>query len=401
MGLKERIDEIRIIDAHVHCVDPYCWMTYVGSFPFGFRLEKPGPTTLLNKRKSYIKGYQALYDFPYDDLTPENEAWLDETWKKTIDLEAEYDMKAFDQAGVEMGIEMCLSGPELPPGLPEDRFKMAVLIDGFLIPLDNTDVGQNERAKQFVTMGIYYPGTLVEKYQPADFDAYLKMISDTFDELKAQGVVAFKMNYPYWRDIQIDVVDYEDALPVYEQKDNSPVAYKKLQDYIMRFMTAKAAEIGLPIQIHTGGIGISQQLYRTDPIYLEDLLWLPECKKAKIVLLHAAYPYCKKAGYMAQRKVNAPEIYIDFSMMVHCLPGAPDSVVPILRDFILEGLEDRLMYGSDGNNPMTTWLGAYDGREAVYQTVKGLCEDGYIDEEHAYVIAKKLLRDNAIALYQL
>ena len=401
MGL-EKIDSIPIIDAHVHGVDPWYWIKYVGTFPFGIFLEKPNPSMLLNKRKTYIEGYRTIYDFPYDDLTPENEKELDDLWKASIgDNEAGYVLKAYEKAGVESAIEMCLSGPELPPGLGKDRFRMAVLLDGLMLPLDNSQMGQNERAKQFITMGENYRNILLEKYKPSSFDEYMDMVNRGIKDLIDLGVVSLKFNFPYWRDIKVDIIEKEDAVKVWDSKDSSPAAYKKLQDYILRIIMTKAAETGLPVQIHSGGIGITQQLYKTDPLSLEDLLWLPEVKPAKVVLLHGAYPYYQTLGYMASRTVNAPNIYIDMSMFIHSLAGTPQSTVPILREWLQNGLEDKIMYGSDGFTVLAIWMGAVNARKAIKMALEGMISDGYIDEDRALVIAEKILRGNAIKLYNL
>jgi predicted TIM-barrel fold metal-dependent hydrolase len=404
MSIQERIDEIKIIDGHVHAVDPWYWLQYVGSFPFAdvaSKLPPLGAMQLFNKKKVTYKGLQEIFDFPYPELNDDNRAEMEKLYAESQDKEAEYFMKVMDIAGIESALEMCLSEPVLPPGLDESRFAKAQLVDGLLIPLDNSGIGNNKRVKEFVAMVEVFPKILLKENTIQTLDEYLRFISSTMEDLVNQNVAALKMNTAYWRDLQVDEVEKDEAEDIWNKRDTSPQRYKKLQDFIMRHMIAKAAVLDLPIHIHTGALGITRPLETANPAKLDPFLWLPDIKPAKIVLLHGGYPFCREAGFMAGRSGDVPNCHLDFSMMTFFLPGSPDAAIGPVKEWIKYGLADKLLYGSDGNNVLGTWISAVNSRHILTKAMDDLIEEGFLDEEQAVYFAKLILHDNAKKLYKI
>ena len=405
MGLKEKIQNIKIIDHHVHAVDPFYWLGPVGVYPFAeFNVKLPTPNrfTTIRRKETLFAGYREIYDFPYSDLTPDNEKELDDLYQKSLqgDEEGKMFMKAMDKAGIESALQMCLSEPILPPGLDSNRFARAQLVDGFLIPLDNSGIGETARVKQFVKMVEVYPAIMRKQINPQSFDEYLNMISVTLENLVKEGVVALKMNHAYWRDIAIDVADKKEAEDVFNKKDTTPARYKVLQDYIMRHMIAKAAILDLPIHIHTGALGIAQPMEMSNPARFDSFLWLPDIRKAKVVLLHGSYPYCREAGFMVSRMGDVPSLYLDLSMMIYSIPDSPEAIVGILRDWLQAGLAEKIIYGSDTTNVINVFVAAANIREALYLALQGMIDDGCINESQAFSMAEMILRENAKKLYK-
>jgi predicted TIM-barrel fold metal-dependent hydrolase len=404
MSIKKRIDEIRIIDGHVHAIDPWYWLKYVGSFPFADVASKLPPMGLLqmkNKKEVILRGFQKIYGFPYSEFTDKNRSEMETIYKASQDDEAAYFMKAMDLAGIESAIEICLSAPVLPPGLDSSRFAKAQLVDGFLIPFDNSGIEGNKRVKEFVKMVEVYPKILHEetKEKIGTFDAYLSFVSGTLRALVEQGVVALKMNTAYWRELSVDIVEKDEAEDVWNKKDTKPTRYKKLQDYIMRHMIAEAAVLDLPVHIHTGSLGITRPIDEANPAKLDAFLWLRDIKPAKIILLHGGYPYCREAGFMAGRIGDAPNCYLDFSMMIFFLPGSPDSIKDIMKKWIVDGLAEKLLYGSDGNNVLGAWMSAVNARHLLTAVLDELIAEGFLDESQAIHIATLILRGNVKTLY--
>jgi predicted TIM-barrel fold metal-dependent hydrolase len=164
-------------------------------------------------------------------------------------------------------------------------------------------------------------------------------------------------------------------------------------------MIAKAAKLGLPVHIHTGALGVTRPMDSVSPSKLDPFLWLPDIRPAKVVLLHGGYPFCREAGFMAGRAGDAPNLYLDISMMVFFLPGAPESIVGTLREWREAGLAEKMLYGSDGNNVLGMWMSAINARKALSLALQGMMDDGFIDGGQALAIANMILRENAKKLY--
>jgi predicted TIM-barrel fold metal-dependent hydrolase len=402
VSLREEIYNMKIIDGHLHAVDAWYWMNAVGSYPFlelTAKLPVPGKFTTITRRDALLKVYQTIYDFPYDEFTPENQEELQRLYDASRSDDAAYTMKAFDKANIEAGVQVCLSEPLLPPGLDPKRFARAQLVDGFLTPLDNSGIGTTLREKQFGKMCGYFPGLMCKEMNPQTFDDYLNVISVTLERLADQGIAALKMNFSYWRDIAVDVVEKAEAAAVYDSKDSSPVAYKRLQDYILRHLIAKAATMGLPIHIHVGPTAVTKPMESTSPARFDPFLWLPDIKSAKIVLLHGCYPYTRESGFMVSRTSDAPNLYLDLSLFWYYVPGTPEIAVPIVRDWILAGLVPKMIYGSDSPSVHGIVLSSICARQTFARVLQGLMDEGSLSEGQALDIAQAVFYDNAKALY--
>lgn len=404
MDLRKEIFDMTIIDGHVHAADQYYWMKAVGSYPFTMLTDKlpmPGPYTTISRKKALVKCWKDIYDFPYDEVTEENYKILDDVYQPSRQDEGKFAMKAMDKAKIQGGVQMCMSGPEVSPGLDAKRFVKAQLIDGFLIPLDNTDVGSTPQEKMFLGMCTYYPGIKLKEMPPKNFDDYLKVIDKTLEDLtQKEDCHILKMNFSYWRDIEIDVISKEDAAEVYEKKDTAPKRYKMLQDYLLRHIIAKAATLDMICHIHAGPTMVLKGMETTSPARFDPFLFLPDIKPAKIVLLHGCYPYCREVGFMVARTGNVPNLYLDISLIPYWHLGAPEIMVNQLREWILAGFIDKMIYGSDSPSVWGIMMAADNTREALYQALQGLVNEGVYTYDQALKIAQRVMYGNAKDLYK-
>jgi predicted TIM-barrel fold metal-dependent hydrolase len=234
------------------------------------------------------------------------------------------------------------------------------------------------------------------------FDDYLKFMFTIMEKIREQGCVALKMAFGYWRGINVDVVSEDEARSVFEAKDVSSERYKRLQDYLLRRILAKASEIGLPVQIHSGCTGVESFMKESDPSCLDKLLWFPDVRPARVVLLHGGYPFCREAGFMVSAWGRSPrQLYLDLSLIWMEHPCSPYALVGTLREWLEMGLASKLIYGSDGTSPFKLWISAMDIREALYIVLKGMIDDGLISESQALSMAEQILRGNAETVYRL
>jgi predicted TIM-barrel fold metal-dependent hydrolase len=407
MNLKEQIDNIRIIDDHVHALSYVYWRDVVGDKPFAFELNKldvPSKMTTIAHANTLAAAYCELYDFPYPTITPDNEPELDKLYQRSKKDEASVCHRAMEKAGIDCAFEICPSNPELPPGLNPQLFRRIPCLDGLIIPLNNTELKKASRqTNAFLLMAESFAKGMHKQlnWYPKLFDDYLKFISVAIEKLREQGCIALKLNHAYWRDIKVGAISEDEARDVFKSKDASPICYKHLQDFLIRRIMVKSAELDMPIQIHTGGIGQERSMREGDPSCLDGFLWLPDLRQAKVVLLHGGYPFCQEAGFMVSRMWSQRRTCLDISWMWWGHFSSPNALVGILREWLEMGIVRRLIYGSDARNPHQLWMSAKNIRKALYLALTGMMNDGLIDENQALFMAELILFGNAKTLYKL
>jgi len=407
LNLKKQIDDIKIIDDHAHALDAFYWIDAVGGIPFPpevHGLELPSAMTPLPRLKKLMTVYRDLYGFPHSSLTPQNQPELEELHKKSCSDEASVYHKALDLAGIETVFEICANKLELPTGLNAERFKLVPLFDGFLIPLDNSELKKTcKKAELFITIAELLVKNMQKQlnWYPSSFDEYLKFLFGVMQKMQEQGCIGVKLAFGHYRDLTTDIVGEEEARDIFNSKDNSTKRYNRLQDYLLRFMLTKAAGLELPVQIHTGATGIEIFTKESDPVCLDKLLWLPELGSARVVLLHGGYPFCHEAGFMVTDTARRPrQLYLDISLLME-QPGSPNAMVGVLREWLEMGIAHKLIYGSDGTSPIKLCISAMNIRECLYMALKGMMDDGLINMAQALSMAEMVLRNNARKVYKI
>lgn len=152
---------------------------------------------------------------------------------------------------------------------------------------------------------------------------------------------------------------------------------------------AWAGDVGLPVQMHTGFGDRDLFLPRANPALLRPLLEDAHLNRCPLVLLHASYPFCREAGYLAAMYAN---VFVDWSLANPLLAGP--ELVRVLEELLALAPTTKLLYGSDAwGIPDWIYLGARYGREALAAALR--------DEPDAEPIARRILHDNAAALYGL
>jgi len=405
MDLKEQINNIKLIDDHMHALDDVQWITGTGSFPWPALLSSvqlPDNMTTIQRREAFFTAYRELYGFEETTLNPENIKKLNDIYQENRVDESKVFDKVFEAANIECVVEVNQDSLELPATLDPRKYKLAPMVDALLAPLDNTEFSKslpNDTARLFIKMYQVFLKNVIGDRKIDSFDDYLEFISSLLADIRARGCACLKMNFGYWRDLEVEEVSKEEARDIFESNDTSPVRYKRLQDYILRYLIASSAEFDLPTQIHVGG-PVPQSMMITNPVRLDSFLLLPDIQKAKVVLLHGGYPYCREAGYMANRSF-APNIYLDISQYWQVLYSSPIGMVGILREWFEMGLAEKMLYGSDSVTPISTYISAVHFREGLYLALKGMIDDGMISEDQALDMAQMVMRENAKKLYKL
>ncbi len=160
---------------------------------------------------------------------------------------------------------------------------------------------------------------------------------------------------------------------------------------------AIAARHGLPVQLHTGFGDPDLDLLGSNP--LDFRLWLedPRFRHAPIVLLHASYPYCREAGWLAS---VYPNVYLDFGLAVPFLSVA--GMRHAVRSLLELAPWSKMHYSSDASRvPDLFYLGALHGRRVLADVLEACVRDGDLNAREADEAAAAILAGNARRLYRL
>ena len=139
----------------------------------------------------------------------------------------------------------------------------------------------------------------------------------------------------------------------------------------MRHVLARAADLGKPIQFHTGFGDSELRLAESDPLLLEDLLRTPEGEAGKVVLIHGSFPWHESAAHLASTKAN---VWLELSLSNLFAPVGTSWRLLSMLDV---APRDRLLLGSDGHGaPETHWFGCKVLHDAWREVAQHLADAG-------------------------
>lgn len=164
---------------------------------------------------------------------------------------------------------------------------------------------------------------------------------------------------------------------------------------LLRELLWAAVDRGLPIQIHTGFGDLDLDLRRANPLLARQFLGSIAGRGVPVVLLHC-YPYHREAGSLAQ---IYPHVYLDIGMTMNYV-GARCAAV------LAETLElapfSKILYSSDAYGlPELVYLGARSWRNAIIEVLGGWVGTGEWTEADAIRVAGLIGAGNAARLYEL
>jgi predicted TIM-barrel fold metal-dependent hydrolase len=181
--------------------------------------------------------------------------------------------------------------------------------------------------------------------------------------------------------------------------DGAPlrIASRPLNDWLVLRALETAARHEIPLQLHTGFGDPDLDLRLTNPLHLRPLLGNPAYRSAPIVLLHAAYPFAREAGYLAS---VYPHVFVDFGLAVPLLSraGMRFAVAALLE---LSPLS-KVMASTDAHLvPEMFYLGARWARTVLAEVLESTIQDGDLSQHEAEQAAAGILSENAARLYRL
>lgn len=174
-------------------------------------------------------------------------------------------------------------------------------------------------------------------------------------------------------------------------------AYKTLYVAVFTATLLQCQELGVPVHLHsgiTGGVW-NGPIANADPFLLVPFLRRPEFLRARVVLLHGAYPWIQHAAAVAHA---LPHVWVDMGWTT---PWISLRIVECYRDVIGMAPLSKLMIGSGGHGtPEIAWLSAITAKIALAQALGDAVRLGLLAEQQAERTGRMILHDNAARLYE-
>ncbi|RIB04208.1 hypothetical protein C2G38_2254500 [Gigaspora rosea] len=239
----------------------------------------------------------------------------------------------------------------------------------------------------------------------AAFEEPLKKQLETY--AKSESVVAFKSIAAYKSELNIDHVPNAEAAaaalgnfisnfkPPIDKEGSVRFINKVLIDHILNLAINIAIQHDIPIQFHTGFGDSDLDLIASNPLLLRPLI--EKYPNAKFVLLHAAYPYSRQAGYLASVYSN---VYVDMGLVFPWISASGQQTN--LRELLEICPSNKILFSTDGHHhPESFYVAAIQGREALSKVLLEFVENGEFSYEEAIKVAKQIMFENSNKLYKL
>jgi hypothetical protein len=402
--LLPQISRIKLFDHHAHPAFPDDADVDIAPPPPGatpLRLRAENPETAAAAR--------ALFGFPYHDMAGAHGKWL--TDKKAA-LKRQYPGTAyFNHVLDRLGIEISMANRvAMADYLDPARFKWVFFVDCFMFPFDNTGLATNPDRAVYMPLQTkllqrYAQQLTLQSPLPATFGEYLSFLKRTLEENKRRGGVAVKFEASYFRTLSFGDPGDEVAEAIYRKYRGGGVPtaaeYTTFQDFIFRHLIIVAAELSLPVHIHTSaGGGDYFDLRGVNVLNLEPVVRDPKHAKTTFVLIHGGYPYDREAMMLASMK----NVFLDSSATELML--YPTEFKNVLRRW-LEFYPEKLTFGTDAfpyNEALGVeevyWMGVHTTQTALAAALAEMIAAREITEAQAMTMARGYLHDNAAALYR-
>ena len=374
-------------------------------------LEPSDPTTVSRpENPQYVAAWKALYNYPYNDRSPEHVRELLQTKQKIMQEQGDnFPNWVLDHLGIETELANRVA---MGRGLQPPRFRWVPFDDALMFPLKNSFLSNETPDRKFF---FQRETVLLRRYMkdigrdilPTTLEEYdVKVVTPILEWQKQNGAVAIKFETAYLRSLDFGPSEPRQAVQqIYAHfvKGDVPLKaeYTRLQNYLFRYIAREAGRLGLPVHIHTGGgCGTYFMLMGANPALLESVLNDASLRKTNFVLLHGgAGAFTKYTPYLLMK----PNVYADFSEQTWLI--STRKLSEVVRDF-LEWYPEKIMFGTDLypntqeiNWEEIGWQTSQSAREALAIALTGMIEDGEITRERALELARMALHDNATKLY--
>ena len=235
------------------------------------------------------------------------------------------------------------------------------------------------------------------------FDDVVDAYSAAVASARADGFVGLKSIIAYRTGLAVEPGSRGDAAaafgPVKERARRDGrvrLATKALNDYLLLRALEIAERHAMPVQLHTGFGDADLDLREANPLHLRPLFDSGRYPNVSFVLLHASYPYVRELGYLA---AIYPNVHADIGLAV---PHLGAEIPTMLRQLLGLAPWTKVVYSSDASQiPELFWLAARWGRRGLGIVLDELVALGALDGDEALTAGRRILGENAAAIYGL
>lgn len=256
-------------------------------------------------------------------------------------------------------------------------FKPAYRINSFFY-------GYNQEARDHNGHNIQ----VTHKRQIGDIDEYVEFIGQLIWEQKQAGAVALKCALAYDRSLAFGEATKEQAQRAMGE-DADSVGILSFQDYIFDQVCKLAAEIHIPVQIHTGlGLMTGSNAMQLQPLIAHN-------PGTAFVLMHGSYPWLSDIVGLAH---VYPNVWADLCWLPLISTAAAER---LLHELIDVCDANRVIWGCD------TWTSeeSYGARLALLHVLTNVLAErvqaGLMRETDAQRYAQGVMSANASKLFRL
>jgi hypothetical protein len=409
-GITAFIGKILAVDNHSHPNSVVPGDADADALPVDSIAPFELPAPLHPDNPDWLAAYQALYRYPYADLSDAHINEFRGTMQGVIRAEGDrFPAWVLDQVGTEV---LLANRIDMGPGLSPPRVRWVSFVDALMLPLSNTSEAASspDREKLFPLEDKLlrrYMSSLKVAKRPPTLDAYLKtVVTPTLEAQHQAGCVAVKFEAAYLRSLDFDEIPAARAGAIYSKYASggapSHTDYKALQDFLFRFIAREAGRLGMAVHVHSfEGVGNFFQIAGTDPLLMESVFNDPGLRQTNFVIVHGGGVYSAHAGAMLWK----PNVYVDMSLMT--LAYTPAKLAEVLRGWLRQ-YPEKVLFGSDASAfgpdmgwELTAWIGTKNARAALALALTDMVRSGEVSRTRAEEIAMMVMRTNASKLYKL
>ncbi|MGH7496380.1 MAG: amidohydrolase family protein [bacterium] len=415
--LRQKIQFIPLVDSHCHIPAPstvqqrfadksfkydilwvLCKSTYVAEFIYGSNWEETKKALQINAHHAYyrpiLEAFRELYGLPRTEELNDNNVELVSARMDSAHRQSGWQDEVIKRANVSQ-ILWVINEPLTKTEAPAPYYHIVWNIDALVYVTGATE--NKETKEKSYNIDTVQKNFSVTFKSLTDFVAFMQ---EKITNFFTNGGVGLKTTSAYFRALDFnDAVPREEAVRVFDKVlRHQPVSapeQKTLEDYLMTQILSLAAKHKKPFQFHTGNQQGWSIVSHSNPLGLNALLYSGKWYEVKFILLHGGYPYIEESVMLSKYYKN---VYLDLAWMALYSPSAARRALSDAID-MLDGRQ--LMFGTDTANLEEFYGTAKFIRTILAEVLAEKIASGFLTEEIALQIARRILSTNALELYEI